>query len=70
MLGEFLSQWQQMMASLQRVEQETVSSQNMANAIENMNSANRCGRESASTEGRATPPEELVGQHTTRRVRA
>ena len=36
-LGELASQWQQMMAALQRVEQETVSSQNMAFAIENMN---------------------------------
>ena len=36
-LGKLASQWQQMMAALQRVEQETVSSQNMAFAFENMN---------------------------------
>ena len=37
MLGELASQWQQMMVFLQRVEQETVSSQNMTNAKENTN---------------------------------
>ena len=36
-LGELATQWQQMMGSLQRVEQETVSSQNLINASENMN---------------------------------
>ena len=36
-LRELASQWQQMMASLQRVEQETVSSQNLASAFEKMN---------------------------------
>ena len=36
-LGTLASQWQQMMAALQRVEQETVSSQSLANAIEKMN---------------------------------
>ena len=35
MLGE-LAQWQQMMGTLQRVEQEAVSSQSLANAIENI----------------------------------
>ena len=35
-LGELASQWQQMTAALQRVEQEAVSSQNMAHAVENM----------------------------------
>ena len=32
-LGELAAQWQHMMATLERVEQETVSSQNMADAI-------------------------------------
>ena len=36
-LGGFAAQWQQMMGFLQRVEQETVSSQSVANAVENMN---------------------------------
>ena len=36
-LGELAVQWQQMMGSLQRVEPATVSSQNLANAVENMN---------------------------------
>ena len=36
-LGELAAQWQHMMRSLQGVEQETVSTQNLANAIENMN---------------------------------
>ena len=35
-LGELEAQWQQMMGTCQRVEQETVSSQCLANAIENM----------------------------------
>ena len=35
-LGELATQWQQMMGTLQRIEQESVSSQNMANAIENL----------------------------------
>ena len=35
-LGELATQWQQMMGSLQRVEQETVSSQSLANIVENM----------------------------------
>ena len=35
-LGEVAAQWQQMMETLQRVEQEAVSSQNMADAIENL----------------------------------
>ena len=35
-LGELAARWQQMMGTLQRVEQETVSSQSLANAIENM----------------------------------
>ena len=36
-LGELATQWEYMMGSLQRVEQDTVSSQNLASAIENMN---------------------------------
>ena len=32
--GQLEAQWQQMMGILHRVEQETVSSQNLANAIE------------------------------------
>ena len=36
-LGEVATRWQQMMGSLQRVGQETVTSQNLANAVENMN---------------------------------
>ena len=35
-LGELLAQWQQMMGTLQRVEQEAVSSQSLANAIESI----------------------------------
>ena len=35
-LGELAAQWQHMMGTLQRVEQQTVSSQNLANAVENM----------------------------------
>ena len=35
-LGEFASQWQQMMETLQQVEQEAASSQSLANAIENI----------------------------------
>ena len=35
-LGELAAQWQQMMWTLQRVEQEIVSSQNLAHAIENL----------------------------------
>ena len=35
-LGEVAAQWQQMMETLQRVELEAVSSQNMADAIENL----------------------------------
>ena len=36
MLGESTAQWQQTLVSLQRVEQEAESSQNLANAIESM----------------------------------
>ena len=36
MLGELAAQWQQMMGTLQRVEQEAVSSQSMAHAIESI----------------------------------
>ena len=35
-LGELAAQWQQMMGTLQRVEQEAVSSQSLANAIESI----------------------------------
>ena len=35
-LGELTAQWQQLMGTLQRVEQETTSSQNLATAIENL----------------------------------
>ena len=35
-LGELAAQWQQMMGTLQRIEQEAVSSQSLANAIENI----------------------------------
>ena len=35
-LGELAAQWQQMMRTLQRVEQEAVSSQSLANAIESI----------------------------------
>ena len=35
-LGELAAQWQQMMGTLQRSEQEAVSSQNVANAVENL----------------------------------
>ena len=37
-LRELVTHWQQMMGSLQRIKHETVTSQNLANAIENMNS--------------------------------
>ena len=36
-LGELAAQWQQVLGTLQRVEQETVSSQSQANAIGNIN---------------------------------
>ena len=36
MLGESAAQWQQVVGTLQRVEQEAVSSQSLANAIENI----------------------------------
>ena len=49
-LGELAAQWQQVMGTLQRVEQETVSSQNMVNA----------GNPSKIR----SEPEELVGHHT------
>ena len=35
-LGELATQWQQMMGTLQRIEQEAASSQNMAYAVENL----------------------------------
>ena len=35
-LGELAAPWQQMMGTLQRIEQETVSSQSLANAVENI----------------------------------
>ena len=35
-LGELAAQWQQMMGTLQRVEQEAVSSQSLANAFDNI----------------------------------
>ena len=35
-LGELAAQWQQMMGTLQRIEQEAVSSQSLANVIENV----------------------------------
>ena len=55
-----------MMGSMQRVGQETVGSQKLANAIEIMNRT-----ESTATERRrATLSEELVGQHVIRRFRA
>ena len=37
-LGELATQWQQMMGILQRIEQKAVSSQSLANAIENIGS--------------------------------
>ena len=56
--GELAAQWQQLMGTLQRVEQETVSSQNLANAVENLS------RKPTAIEGwRTTLPEELVRQH-------
>ena len=65
--GELAAQWQQMMWTIQRVKQETASSQNLANAIDNMSKTRIDAR--ATIEGRrATQPEELVGQHATRRV--
>ena len=35
-LGELAAQWQQMMGTLQRIEQDAVSSQSLANVIENI----------------------------------
>ena len=35
-LGELAARWQQMMGDLQRIEQKAVSSQTLANAIENI----------------------------------
>ena len=62
-----------MVGSLQRVEQETVSSQNLANAVGNRHEQDedRCNGKSTATEGwRATLSEVLVGPHVTRRFRA
>ena len=35
-LGELAAEWQEMVGTLQRIEQEVVSSQSLANAIENI----------------------------------
>ena len=43
-LGELAAQWQQMMGTLQRVEQEAVSSQSLANAIESIGRTPTAGR--------------------------
>ena len=66
-LGELAAQWQQTVGTLQRVEQETVSSQNLANAIENIarHDLDAIGSRLRFQGRRATLPEKLVGQHTT-----
>ena len=70
-LGELAAQWQQMMGTLQRVEQEAVSSQSLANANENIGRT----RTDATGSGRlrlkdlrTTLPKELVRQHTNWRL--
>ena len=69
-MGELAAEWQQMMGTLPRVSQETVSPQNLANAIENPSKTRIDAiRKPTAIEGwRATLPEELVRQHATRRV--
>ena len=61
-LGDLSAQWQHVMGTLQRVEQETVPSQNLAFAIETLSKTrNRCDRKPTAIEGRRTTlPEELV----------
>ena len=70
-LGELAAQWQQMMGTLQRVEQETVSSQNLANAVENMSQtrSDPTGGRLRLRDGERLYPKNWFGQHTTWRVR-
>ena len=70
-LGALAAQWQQIVVSLQRVEQEAVSSQSLANAIENMNRtrAQATGDRLRLKDGERLSPEELVRKHTARRIR-
>ena len=65
------AQWQHMMGILQRGEQETVSSQNLANAVENMSKTriDATGSRLRLKDGERLYSEELVGQLATRRVR-
>ena len=66
--GELAAQRHQMMATLQRVEEQTVSSQSGQRFREHEQDTDRCDRKSTTIERRrATLPEELVGKHTTRR---
>ena len=52
-LGDLAAQWKQMMGTLQRVEQDTVSSQNVADAVLNLEQdTKRCDRKPTSIEGR------------------
>ena len=70
-LGALAAQWQQIVVSLQRVEQEAVSSQCLAKAIENMNRtrAESTGDGLRLKDGERLSPEELVRKHTARRIR-
>ena len=63
-LGELAAQRKQMMATLQRVEQETSSSQSLANSVENMSKTriDGTGNRRRFVGWRATLSEELVGQ--------
>ena len=69
-LGELAAQWQQMMGTLQRVEQDALSSQSLANAIE---SIGRTRTEATAgrlrlKDGERLYPKSLVGQHTNWRL--
>ena len=66
---ELAAQWQQLMGTLQRTEHEAVSSKNMANAIENLSRtlSDAAGSRLRLKDG-TTIPEEVVGQHATRRT--
>ena len=69
-LGELAAQRQQMMGTLQRVEQEAVSSQSLAHRHrEHRQDTDQCDCKPTAIEGRRTTlPEELVRRHTNWRL--
>ena len=71
-LEELTAQWKQMMWTVQRVEQEIVSYQNLAYAIENLSKTRSdvTGCRLRLKDGERLYPEELVKQHTFWEVRA